>query len=212
MNWHTLDVHTSLIEQHSSQEQGLSQSEVLERQAQFGPNELLEKGVKSPWLILWEQVSSIMVLILLVAAGLSAVLGDYQDAVVILAIVVFFVSLGVFQEYRAEQAIASLKKMAVPDVRVKREGKKTSVPAPDLVPGDILLLEAGDQVAADARILESHSLKAQEAALTGESQALEKHSAALSDPDTPLADRRNMIYMGTHLTYGREWPWWLQPE
>lgn len=202
MHWHSLAPEASL-EALKSASKGLSQQEVTQRQQEHGPNTLVEAGIKSPWKILWEQVSSIMVVILLVAAGLSAVLGDYQDAIVILAIVVFFVSLGVYQEYRAEQAIASLKELAVPDARVKRDGKNLKVPAPELVPGDILLLEAGDQIPADARILECHSLKAQEAALTGESEAVEKRIHAIADHETPLAERHNMLYRGTHLTYGR---------
>ncbi len=202
MHWHSLTPEASLAEIKSTSK-GLSQQEVKLRQAKYGPNTLVEGGIKSPWKILWEQLRSIMVVILLVAAGLSAVLGDYQDAVVILAIVVFFVSLGVYQEYRAEQAIASLKDLAVPDVRVKRDGKSSKVPAPELVPGDLLLLEAGDQIPADARIIESHSLKAQEAALTGESEALEKQTQAIEDQETPLAERTNMLYRGTHITYGR---------
>ncbi|MGV3527131.1 MAG: cation-translocating P-type ATPase [Candidatus Sericytochromatia bacterium] len=186
-----------------SRTEGLTSQEAQARLSEYGPNELKEEGIKSPWKILWEQLSSIMVVILLVAAGLSAVLGDYQDAVVILAIVVFFVSLGVFQEYRAEKAIAALKQMAVPEVKVRRDGQNNKVPAPDLVPGDILLLEAGDLVPADARLLESHSVKVQEAALTGESEAVEKQTAALDEADIGLGDRTNLLYMGTQVTYGR---------
>lgn len=202
MHWHThsgSDVLNTL----NSRSEGLSPEEAKERLKEEGENVLIEKGVKSPWAILWEQVSSIMVIILVIAAALSAVLGDYQDAIVILAIVVFFVSLGVFQEYQAEQAIAALKDMAVPDIKTRRNGHQVKVPAPQLVPGDIVLLEAGDQVPADLRLLESHHLKVEEAALTGESHAVEKAIEALADEEAALAERSNMLYMGTQVTYGR---------
>ncbi len=202
MPWHILSPE-EVLSKIQSTPQGLSQHEVEARQKEHGENALVEKGVKSPWAILWEQLSSIMVLILVVAAGLSAVLGDYQDAVVILAIIVFFVSLGVFQEYQAEQAIAALKSLAVPDIKTRRAGQSQKVPAPRLVPGDIVLLEAGDQVPADLRLIEAHHLKVEEAALTGESHAVEKSSAAIDDKSAALAERYNMLYMGTQVTYGR---------
>ncbi len=202
MAWHTTS-HTDTLQQLNSTLEGLSAAEAQQRLAQHGENALIEKGAKSAWMILWEQISSIMVIILLVAAVLSGVLGDYQDAFVILAIVVFFVSLGVFQEYQAEQAIAALKDLSVPDVKVRRQGKQSKVPAPQLVPGDIVILETGDQIPADLRLIENHHLKVEEAALTGESHAVEKQIAPLEDDEAALADRLNMAYMGTQITYGR---------
>lgn len=202
MNWHNHS-HTEVFEELKSQAEGLSKEEAQKRKEQYGPNELRAGKVTSLWEILKEQILNVMVVILLIAAILSAVLGDMQDAVVIFAIVVFFVGLGTYQEYSAEKAIAALKEMAVPDVRVRRQGQKLSLPAPELVPGDVILLEAGVQVPADARVLSSHSLKAMEAALTGESEAVEKQSEKIDDPETPVADRSNMIYRGTHITYGR---------
>lgn len=202
MHWHTLSTEEALSKIQSTS-QGLSQREAEARQKEHGENALVEKGVKSPWSILGEQLSSIMVVILVVAAGLSAVLGDYQDAVVILAIIVFFVSLGVFQEYQAEQAIAALKSLSVPDIKTRREGQQEKIPAPQLVPGDIVLLEAGDQVPADLRLIEAHHIKVEEAALTGESHAVEKTTDALHDESAALAERHNMLYMGTQVTYGR---------
>lgn len=202
MAWHTTSPADTLNKLNSTTE-GLSEQEVLQRLTEHGENALIEKGAKSPWAILWEQLSSIMVIILVVAAILSAVLGDYQDAVVILAIVVFFVSLGVFQEYQAEQAIAALKDLSVPDVKVRRQGKQIKVPAPQLVPGDIIVLETGDQIPADLRLIENHHLKVEEATLTGESHAVEKQTAALEDAEAALAERVNMAYMGTQITYGR---------
>lgn len=202
MTWHT-QTPEQILASLKSQADGLSTEESTLRLTQYGPNELVDKGIKSPWSILKEQLTSVMVLILLAAAGLSAILADYQDALVILAIVVFFVSLGVFQEYQAEKAIAALKSLAVPAVRVRRNRQQLQIPAPELVPGDILLLEAGDQVPADARILVSHSLKVQEAALTGESEAVQKQVEALADEHAPLGDRLNLLYMGTNISYGR---------
>lgn len=201
-HWHTLSPEASLqkLDSHTG---GLDSESVKIKRREYGSNELQAATIKSPWLIFWEQISSIMVVILLVAAGLSALLGDFQDAGVILAIVIFFVTLGVVQEYRAEQAIAALKQLAVPDVRVRREQQTQLIPAPELVPGDILLLEAGDQIPADARLLETHTFKVQEAALTGESEAVEKQINALTEEASVLGDKTNMVFMGTAATYGR---------
>ncbi|MCU0494121.1 MAG: HAD-IC family P-type ATPase, partial [Chloroflexaceae bacterium] len=182
---------------------GLSEAEVSSRLSQYGPNELEEKGGKSPWKILWEQFTAVMVLILLAATGLSLFLGKFLEAGAILAIVVLFGLLGFFQEYRAEKAIAALKKLSVPNVRVQRNGSLQEIPANQLVPGDMLVLEAGNVVPADVRILESVNLRIQEAALTGESEPIEKETHAFERDDLPLGDRRNMGYMGTLVTYGR---------
>jgi Ca2+-transporting ATPase len=182
---------------------GLDSATVAARLQQYGPNELQGKPIKSPWKILWEQLTSVMVVILIVAAALSAVMQDWSDAIVILAIVIFFSVLGVFQEYRAEKAIAALKEMAVPHVRVRRNGQILDISARDLVPGDLILVEAGTILPADCRWLEAANLKVQEAALTGEAEAIEKHAQAIADDGLPLGDRRNMGYMGTTVTYGR---------
>jgi P-type Ca2+ transporter type 2C len=183
--------------------EGLSNAEATSRLQAHGPNELTAKPLKSPWLILWEQLTSIMVLILLAAAGLSAFLGDYSDAIVILAIVLFFSILGLLQEYRAEKAIAALKQLAVPHVHVRRQGQKTEISASELVPGDLVFLDTGNIVAADCRLLETANLKIQESALTGESEPVEKQTAALSGQELALGDQSNMAYMGTTITYGR---------
>ena len=204
MTWHHMDA-TAVIQQlQTSRESGLSQSEVERRLAQYGLNELVERGVKSPWKILVEQFTSAMVLILIVAAVISMLVGDLKDAIAILAIVVLFGVLGFTQEYRAEQAMTALRKMAVPNVRVRRDGEVHELAASQLVPGDSVLLEAGNVVPADARIVESNNLRIQEAALTGESEPIEKMSGALhGDQQVPLGDRRNMAFMGTNVTQGR---------
>lgn len=183
--------------------QGLSSAEVAQRLQRYGANELVERGAKSRLAILWEQLTGLMVVILIISGLISAFLGEIEDAVVILAIVIMNALLGYSQEFRAEQAIAALKKLAVPTVRVRREGQIMEISARDLVPGDMVFLEAGNLVSADGRIIESVNLQVQEAALTGESEAVEKDPGVLDDKDLPLGDRRNMVYMGTVVTYGR---------
>jgi Ca2+-transporting ATPase len=184
-------------------EAGLSDEEAKKRLEQYGLNELIEKGAKSPWLILWDQIKEVMVVILLVAAAVSAALGEFNDVIVIMAIVVLNAILGFTQEYRAEQAIAALKKLSVPTVKVRRNGRIEEISARELVPGDIVLLEAGNAVPADGRLLESINLKIQEAALTGESEPVGKTDQILTGSNLTLGDRKNMVFMGTVATYGR---------
>lgn len=149
------------------------------------------------------QFTDLMILILLAAAVISGVIGDAVDTVVILAIVLLNAIVGFVQEYRAERAIAALKQMAAPHARVMRDGAAATIAAVDLVPGDVALLEAGNVVPADIRLVEAHALKTDEAALTGESQPVDKRVAALPEADLPIGDRRNMAYKGTLVTYGR---------
>lgn len=201
--WHVTSVPDVLRALGTDAEQGLDDAEANGRLAQYGRNELIERGGKNPLLIFWEQISSTMVLILIAAAVVSALLGKTTETVAIAAIVILFAVLGFVQEYRAEQAMAALKKMATPAVRVRRRGEILEIPAQQLVPGDVVLLEAGNVVPADVRFIESANLRVQEAALTGESEPVEKETAALEKIDIPLGDRRNMGYMGTVVTYGR---------
>jgi Ca2+-transporting ATPase len=201
-NWYQLDPNETLGQLGVDTNQGLSGAEVASRLAKYGPNELIERGVKNPWLILWEQLSDTMVVVLIVAAIISSFLGDYKDAAVILIIVVLNAALGFRQEYKAERAMAALKRLAAPVVKVRREGRVREIPALELVPGDIILLETGNLVPADARLLESVNLRVEEAALTGESEPVEKEAEAVFETEKALADRRNMVYMGTIVTYG----------
>ncbi|MGV3586987.1 MAG: cation-translocating P-type ATPase [Adhaeribacter sp.] len=182
---------------------GLPDAEAEKRLAQYGPNRLAEKSRKSPWKLLFQQFTETMVLILIVAALLSLFLGKTTEAIAILAIVVLFGVLGFFQEYRAERAMAALNRMVVPIVRVSRNGIVKEVSAQDLVPGDVVHLEAGNIVPADLRLLEGFNLKIQEAALTGESEPVEKNIAPLEKAEVGIGDRKNMAYMGTMVTYGR---------
>ena len=202
-NWHQLDLPSVLRELMTDPVAGLSETEATQRLAGFGRNELAESGIKNPWLILWEQLTALLMIVLIVAAIVSAVLADYKDAAAIGIIVVLNAILGFSQEYRAEKAMAALKKLAVPSVRVRREGEVREIQASLLVPGDIVLLEAGNFVAADCRLLESASLQTQEATLTGESEPIKKTTEAIAQADLPLGDRRNIAYMGTFVTAGR---------
>ena len=203
MNWYTLDSDSALKELKVDSTRGLSAVEVGKRQATGGLNELVEKGGRTPLQILWEQLTATMVLILIAAAVVAALLGDAKNAIAISAIVLLYAILGFVQEYRAEQAIAALKKLSVPNVRVLRDGKLSEHSARELVPGDVIQLEAGNLLPADVRLLEAVNLRVQEAALTGESEPIEKHTKPLGRDDLPLGDRRNMGYMGTIVTQGR---------
>ncbi|MDZ7313860.1 MAG: cation-translocating P-type ATPase [candidate division KSB1 bacterium] len=202
-NWYQLNATEVLHQLGADANHGLSETEAKRRLAEHGFNELVERGLKSPWQILWEQLTSVMVIILIIATAASVLLRDYEDAAAILVIVMLNALLGFRQEYRAEKAIAALKKLAVPKVKVRRDGHVQEISARELVPGDLVMLEAGNLVPADCRLLESADLRIQEATLTGESEPVEKHARALAEIDLPLGDRRNMAYMGTVVTYGR---------
>lgn len=203
MIWHQLDSSAVLRELSSDPATGLSEVEATRRLAQHGRNELVGTGIKSPWLILWEQLTALMVVILIIAATVSALLADYKDAIAIGAIVVLNAILGFSQEYRAEKAMAALKKLAVPSVRVRRDGEVREIAAFHLVPGDVVLLEAGNFVAADCRLLESADLQTHEAALTGESEPVRKITNTIAQAEAPVGDRHNMAYMGTFVAAGR---------
>ncbi|TRO80329.1 cation-translocating P-type ATPase [Desulfuromonas acetexigens] len=200
---HRLNAENVLENLETSPQQGLSSAEASRRLSLYGPNELIEKGKKKAWRILLAQVKEVMILILLVAVVISLALQEYIDAIVIFVIVVLNTILGFWQEFKAENAMAALKKMTVPHVRVRRDGAEQQISAKDLVPGDILLIEAGNIVPADARLIAAVNLKVQEAALTGESESVEKDTDAMPDGERALADRKNMIYRGTVVTYGR---------
>ncbi len=201
--WYQLETNQVIENLKTDPQNGLSASEVQSRLEKYGPNELIEKGAKSPWLILWDQMRELMVVVLLVAALVSILLGEYSDAIIILAIVVLNAVIGFSQEYRAEQAIAALKKLSVPNVQVRRGGHTIEISSLELVPGDIVRLETGGYVPADGRILEEVNLKVEEASLTGESEAVEKSTAAIDGTDVSIGDRHNMVFMGTIVTYGR---------
>ena len=203
MTWYQQGIESTIEELNSNSKSGLTTEEAESRLEKYGLNELIEKGTKSPWLILLDQFKDAMVIILIVAAIVSVFVGEPEDVIVILAIVVLNAAIGFSQEYRAEQAIAALKKLAVPTVKVRRDDHLVEISARELVPGDIVLLEAGNLVPADGRLVESINLKVEEAALTGESEPVDKLIDPIEKPDLPIGDRKNMVFMGTVITYGR---------
>jgi P-type Ca2+ transporter type 2C len=202
-SWYNLSPNESLDRLETDPSSGLSAETAAKRIEEQGPNELVDRGVKNPWLIVWEQLTGIMVVILIIAAVVSVFLHEYTDAAVIMIIVVINAAIGFSQEYRAEKAMAALKRLSVPNVRVRRGGYIHEIPAREIVAGDILVLDAGNIVPADCRLIEGFNLRIQEAALTGESEPVEKTTAAIAGEDVPLGDRTNMAYMGTIVIYGR---------
>jgi Ca2+-transporting ATPase len=201
--WYQLETDQVIEKLQTDSQNGLSDEEARNRLEKYGLNELVEKGGRSPWLILWDQMKELMVVVLLVAAIVSLLLGEYSDAIIILAIVILNAAIGFSQEYRAELAIAALKKLSVPNVQARRNGHTLEISALQLVPGDIIKLETGGYVPADGRILDEVNLKIEEAALTGESEAVEKSTVAIAAENVAIGDRRNMVFMGTVVTYGR---------
>ena len=202
-DWHRREIADVVRELRTDPGSGLSRAEAASRLRAGGPNELPEGPPLRPGRILLSQFASTMVAVLLAAAAVSAALGDLVDTVAIAAIVLLNALLGFAQEYRAEKAMAALSRLAAPLVKVRREGEVRVLPARELVPGDVLLLEAGDRVPADARLVEGHSLRTDESLLTGESAPVEKSPGPLPDPDLPVADRRNSLYLGTTVVHGR---------
>ncbi len=202
IHWHTLSVE-QVLERLQVSKSGLSSEEAGRRMAEYGPNELISADRVSAWGVLGNQFKNVLIIILLMATAFSLFLGHFLESIAIFVIVLFAIALGFIQEYRAERAIEALKKMAAPLARVFRDGAEIQINARDVVPGDLLLLAIGDKVPADARMIESVNLKADESALTGESVAVEKQTASITGETLPVGDRTNMMYSGTVVTYGR---------
>ena len=201
-SWHILplgDVYALL----NSAPEGLNDVDAAGCLADCGPNELEAAHHVSPWVILFNQFKNVLIVLLLIATAISAFLGHGVETVAITVIVLFAVLLGFIQEYRAERAIEALRRMAAPTASVLRGGREVEVPARELVPGDIVILEAGDRIPADARLIEAVNLQIDEATLTGESVPVEKFADPIEDPETVIGERRNMAYAGTTATYGR---------
>lgn len=214
--WHTLDVEKTLSELGSDAEAGLTSGQVEERLQQYGSNELEETVGRSNWEILLDQFKNIMLVMLIAVAVISGVLDlialqqgkadggvPFKDTIAIMLIVILNGVLGYLQETRAEKALAALKSLSSPKVRVIRDGRPIEVDAKELVPGDIMLLEAGVQVSADGRLLEESNLQIREAALTGEAQAVNKQVDVPLQEETPLGDRINLVFQGTEVIQGR---------
>ncbi len=203
VEWYKLSFGDALKEIGSSAETGLTSAEAEKRLQQYGPNELEEKQGRTRLEIIWEQFANILTVLLVIAAAVSMFLGDWVEAIAILIIVILNGVLGYTQEYRAEQSMAALKRMSVPTVRVRRDGGIKEVSAVSLVPGDIVVLETGNIVPADGRVINSVNMRVEEAALTGESEPVEKDHKLIFESDQPLGDRKNMIFSGTLVNYGR---------
>jgi P-type Ca2+ transporter type 2C len=203
-DFYQMSVEDTLKEQNSNAERGLRPDDVGTRQSQYGKN-VLPAGEKVNWVqLVINQFAELMVLILIVAAIISAFVGETTDVIVIMIIVVLNAALGIYQEFKAEQALAALSAMQVPLVRVRRDGEVHQVKAEELVPGDIVLLEEGDRIPADGRIISSVNLQVEEAALTGESQPVSKDTEPLPDnQEVALGDRTNVAFMGTSVNFGR---------
>lgn len=202
MDWHLKDIKEN-FELLKSSESGLSSEEAARRLKERGPNELKETKKKTTFMMFLDQFKDFMIMVLIAAAVVSGVIGELIDTIAIVVIVILNAIIGFVQEYRAEKAMKALKEMAAPTALAVRDGNAVSVPASELVPGDMVMLEAGRIVPADMRITEAARLKVEEAALTGESVPVEKSVNTLQEKSIPLGDRKNMAYKGTTVSYGR---------
>lgn len=202
MNWHHISLQ-EIFELTGSTRDGLNNLAAAIKLSEYGLNELQEKKKKPAWKMLLRQFRDIMILILLAAALVSGLLGDLADSTIILVIVILNAIVGFFQEYKAEKALESLKKIAALQARVIRDKRLQEIPATKLVPGDLVVLTAGNAVPADIRLLQAHTLLIDESALTGESLPVQKNADTIPEPDALLGDRQNMAYKGTLVTTGR---------
>lgn len=202
MNWHLLSI-TEIAELLKSTPSGISNSIALKRLSEYGKNEIEDKRKKTILQMVLHQLTDFMILVLIVVAIVSGILGDLTDTIIILAIIVINAAVGFIQEYRSEKAMEALKNMAPSFARVVREGSTLEITATELVPGDVVLLEAGNIIPADIRFFETHQIKVDESALTGESHNVEKNCNILPKGDYSLGDRINMGFKGTHITNGR---------
>ena len=202
MDWHSLSIEETLERTESSTE-GLTAEKASSKLEKYGPNELKARKKKSPITIFLRQFADVMILVLIAAAGISAFLGETSDTIIIIVIIILNAIVGFVQEYRAEKAMEALQKMAVPMAMVIRDGKEVEIASPQIVPGDIVLLEAGNMVPADLRLIEVHSLKADEASLTGESNAVDKTVDPIMEKNISPGDKTNLAFKGTVITNGR---------
>ena len=199
--WHSLLI-KEIYQVLKTDKKGLTQKQAKKRLAQYGPNKLKEKAKTPPLKVFLSQFKDFLILILLVATIISFLLGETIDAVIILIIVVLSAVLGFIQEFRSQKAVEALKKLAAPSASVLRDGQVQKIPSEDIVPGDVLILQVGDKVSADARVIEEIGLELNEAVLTGESLPIKKQAAVFKDKGIPLGDRKNMLYSGTIVTRG----------
>jgi Ca2+-transporting ATPase len=203
VSWHTLSVREVALRLETDIDCGLGEGEAARRLAVHGLNEVQAARPVSPWTILVAQFRNVLIIILLIATAISAFLGHGVEATVITVIVLFAVILGFVQEYRAERSIDALRRMAAPAAQVVRDGSEVRIPSPQLAPGDLVILLAGNRVPADVRLMESVNLRIDEAPLTGESGPVPKDAATLTDPDLTVGDLSNMAFAGTTISSGR---------
>lgn len=186
-----------------SREEGLTSRQAQERLERFGPNALREEKKKPVWQVFLEQFKDLLVVILIAAAVISMLSGNVESTIVIFAVLILNAVLGTVQHCKAEKSLESLKAMSAPTARVLRDGERLVIPSAQIVPGDIVELEAGDMVVADGRILHNYSLKVNESSLTGESEGVEKTEAVIEGDKVALGDRKNLVFSGSLVTYGR---------
>ncbi|MCF6158962.1 MAG: cation-translocating P-type ATPase [wastewater metagenome] len=201
--WHTIPVDAVIQELGTNITSGLSNSEAQKRLAEYGYNQLEEKRKFSPFLLFLGQFNSFIVWVLIAAAVVSGILKELDDALSIIAIIIINAIIGFIQEYRAERSLAALQKLSTPFSKVKRDGEVHSIPSREIVPGDVILLEAGDYIPADGRLCSAVNLRTEEASLTGESTPVGKSEEPISNPSLPIGDRKNMVFMGTSVTGGK---------
>lgn len=202
MNWHLLPL-SEISQLLNTSPSGIDNISAAQRLEEYGKNQITDKKKKSVFQMLLHQLTDFMILILIAAAVISGIIGDLTDTIIILAIIILNAVVGFIQEYRAEKAMEALKLMAAANARILREGKTIDIPASDLVPGDVVMLEAGNIIPADIRFFETHQIKVDESALTGESHNVEKNPDELQEGDYQLGDRINMGFKGTFITNGR---------
>lgn len=192
-----------VLDQFGVTKDGLTQAQVEKQRQTYGENALAEEKKKSPLVVFLEQFKDLLVIILIIAAIISAVSGNSESTIVILAVITLNAILGTVQHFKAEKSLESLKALSSPSAKVMRDGRKVEVPSKDIVPGDILMLEAGDLVVADGRIVENYSLQVNESSLTGESEGVDKISDVIDAESVALGDQKNMVFSGSLVTYGR---------
>jgi Ca2+-transporting ATPase len=200
--FHTMSA-DSVIEHFKTRPEGLTDKETADRFSTYGKNELVEPAKRTIIQMVFEQLKSVMIIILIIAAVISGFLGEFTDTIIIFIVVILNAIIGVIQESKAERALEALKQMSKPFAKVRRNGQVIQVKTEDIVPGDIVIIEAGDYVPADMRLIDSANLKIEEAALTGESVPVEKSTGEILEKDIVIGDRRNMAYLGSSVTYGR---------
>ncbi len=203
MNWYAKSIDETLQELQADREKGLSKAEAAERLQKTGPNQLIQEKQISPWMLFFHQFTDFMILVLIGACIVSALLGEWMDAVAILAVVLFNGIMGFVQEFKAEKALSALKKLTAPTASILRDGEIFILPSSSIVPGDIVVLEAGAIVPADLRLIESQRLTIEEASLTGESVPVSKNAAVAYEKNISLGDQKNMAFMSTIVTSGK---------